>query len=152
MSEPGSAVGLSAGRAIRRADGGGGEAPGALPALHRGARPSGWPDRWRHRRAAAVSTVGGGRGLPGARAPPPPARKAAALLEQIARAVDHAHRQGIVHRDLKPANILLTADGAPKVTDFGLAKLVEAGTGLTTTGAVLGTPASMAPEQAEGAS
>ena len=79
-----------------------------------------------------------------------PALQAAAFLEQVARAVDHAHQHGVVHRDLKPANILLAADGSPKVADFGLAKLVETGAGLTTTGAILGTPAYMAPEQAEG--
>ncbi len=80
------------------------------------------------------------------------ARQAAILLEQLARAVQHAHEHGIVHRDLKPANILLAADGTPKIADFGLAKLLESGAGLTSTGAVLGTPAYMAPEQAAGTS
>jgi WD40 repeat protein/tRNA A-37 threonylcarbamoyl transferase component Bud32 len=77
-------------------------------------------------------------------------RRAAALCEQLARAVDHAHRQGVVHRDLKPGNVLLTAEGTPKVADFGLAKQIEGGSGLTSTGAVLGTPSYMAPEQAGG--
>jgi eukaryotic-like serine/threonine-protein kinase len=78
------------------------------------------------------------------------AREAAALIETLARAVHHAHTQGIVHRDLKPANVLLTADGAPKIADFGLAKRLEADQGQTGTGAILGTPNYMAPEQAQG--
>jgi len=81
---------------------------------------------------------------------PLPAREAAALVEKLARAMAHAHAQGVVHRDLKPANVLLTADGEPKVTDFGLAKRVGADDGLSRTGSVLGTPAYIAPEQAEG--
>jgi WD40 repeat protein/tRNA A-37 threonylcarbamoyl transferase component Bud32/Tfp pilus assembly protein PilF len=81
--------------------------------------------------------------------PQPPA-EAARLVEVLAGAVHEAHQCGIVHRDLKPGNILLTADGVPKIADFGLAKQVEVETGLTRTGAVVGTPAYMAPEQAEG--
>ena len=61
-----------------------------------------------------------------------------------------AHRLGVVHRDLKPANILLTADGTPKVADFGLAKMLDVESGLTRTDSVLGSPSYMAPEQAEG--
>ena len=81
---------------------------------------------------------------------PWPAGDAARLVETLARAIHEAHRQGIVHRDLKPANVLLTADGTPKVADFGLAKWLDVEAGLTRTDHVLGTPSYMAPEQAEG--
>jgi serine/threonine protein kinase len=81
---------------------------------------------------------------------PLPPKEAAALVEQLARAVHHAHQRGIVHRDLKPANVLLAEDGTPKITDFGLAKRVEEGSGLTASGVIRGTPSYMAPEQAGG--
>ncbi len=81
---------------------------------------------------------------------PLPARAAAQLVETLARAMHHAHGQGIVHRDLKPSNVLLAADGTPKITDFGLAKHIDADAGRTPTGAILGTPGYMAPEQAAG--
>jgi tRNA A-37 threonylcarbamoyl transferase component Bud32/uncharacterized protein (DUF433 family) len=94
------------------------------------------------------------------------AREAAALVEKLARAVQAAHEKGIVHRDLKPENVLLQGSSAspgpnfarrvrgqrdytPKITDFGLAKKLEA-TGQTQTGAVMGTPSYMSPEQAAG--
>jgi eukaryotic-like serine/threonine-protein kinase len=80
---------------------------------------------------------------------PLPPMRAAELVELLARAMDTAHRAGVVHRDLKPANILLTVDGTPKVTDFGLAKRLDAG-GNTASGTVMGTPSYMAPEQAGG--
>jgi WD40 repeat protein len=82
---------------------------------------------------------------------PLPAKEAAALVEQLARAMQAAHQKGIVHRDLKPANVLLAEDGTPKVTDFGLAKRLDEA-GQTATGAVMGTPSYMAPEQAGGKS
>jgi serine/threonine-protein kinase len=101
-----------------------------------------------------------------------PARRAAELVETLARAAHYAHQQGILHRDLKPANILLTSDGIPKIADFGLAKWVAGDEtenhgealvrepeeptstalahALTQSGAILGTPSYMAPEQADG--
>jgi serine/threonine protein kinase/WD40 repeat protein len=81
---------------------------------------------------------------------PWPARRAAALVELLARGVAEAHRQGIVHRDLKPGNVLMTADGTPKIGDFGVAKALNTDTGLTATNSILGSPGYMAPEQAEG--
>jgi WD40 repeat protein len=81
---------------------------------------------------------------------PLPARQAAELVETLARAMHAAHQQRIVHRDLKPANVLLTADGVPKITDFGLAKLLDGAVAQTQSGGVLGTPPYMAPEQAAG--
>ncbi len=110
-----------------------------------------------------------------------PPREAAALLEVLARAVDHAHQQGVIHRDIKPANILLqrkpttddtdrtdknkskysslsvlsvssVVDFLPKIADFSLARQLDSDSGLTRTGAVLGTPSYMAPEQADGRS
>jgi WD40 repeat protein len=96
---------------------------------------------------------------------PLPARQAAHLAQTLARAVHYAHQHGVVHRDLKPANILLLAecDGGcrkpeehcpcglfPKITDFGLAKLLDAATAASRSGLILGTPSYMAPEQAAG--
>ena len=92
----------------------------------------------------------------GTLAAPVPARgprafaDAAAVVEKVARAVHHAHQRGVLHRDLKPANILLDEAGTPFVADFGLARRMDAAEHVTVTGAVLGTPHAMAPEQAAG--
>jgi serine/threonine protein kinase len=81
---------------------------------------------------------------------PLPAREAAEILLPICRAVHFAHRAGLLHRDLKPSNILIGEDGRAMVTDFGLAKRLTADESLTHTGAIIGTPSYMAPEQAAG--
>jgi WD40 repeat protein/tRNA A-37 threonylcarbamoyl transferase component Bud32 len=90
------------------------------------------------------------------RGAPLPAREAALLLEKLARAMHYAHQHGVVHRDLKPDNVLLTAEGEPKITDFGVAKKLHGdpyATGArfaTRPGVPIGTPSYMAPEQATG--
>jgi Protein kinase domain len=81
---------------------------------------------------------------------PMPQREVARIVAAIARAIGYAHRQGVLHRDLKPSNILLTKSGVPLVTDFGLAKQLGSDLGLTRSGALVGTPSYMSPEQAGG--
>lgn len=78
-------------------------------------------------------------------------RRAAELVRDLADALGAVHAEGILHRDLKPENVLLRPDGTPVVLDFGLARELD-GEGLTRTGDVLGTPAYMSPEQANGES
>lgn len=81
---------------------------------------------------------------------PLPPRVAADLVLRVTEAIEYAHGKGVIHRDLKPANILLDKASQPKVTDFGLAKRVQADSHLTASGQILGTPSYMPPEQAAG--
>jgi WD40 repeat protein len=98
----------------------------------------------------ALEFVPGGTLAQKLRESPLAPRAAAELTQLLARALGVAHRAGVIHRDLKPGNILLAEDGSPRVADFGLAKHVENPDGNTHTGAILGTPSYMAPEQASG--
>ncbi|MBI3724994.1 protein kinase, partial [bacterium] len=79
-----------------------------------------------------------------------PIERGLVILEEVAEAVDHAHSRGVVHRDLKPANVLIGADGRARITDFGLAKILDEGASLTRSGDLIGTPLYMSPEQVSG--
>ena len=105
-----------------------------------------------HARVAFVTLefVGGGS-LARLNGTPMPPTDAAQIMATMAGAMSHAHHQGIIHRDLKPANVLLTEAGVAKITDFGLAKKLDDASDQTKSGAVMGTPSYMAPEQADGA-
>ncbi len=78
------------------------------------------------------------------------ARQAAGLVRGVARAIQYAHERGVLHRDLKPSNVLVTPEGEPWVTDFGLAKPLDPESDLTLSGEILGSPSFMSPEQASG--
>jgi eukaryotic-like serine/threonine-protein kinase len=98
----------------------------------------------------SLEFVDGGSLADKLRGTPLPPAEAARVVEILARAVHAAHQRGIVHRDLKPGNVLLTADGTPKIADFGLAKETDGSSSRTQEGTVVGTPSYMAPEQAGG--
>ena len=98
----------------------------------------------------SLEFVGGGSLDAKVHRKPQPPRDAAHMVETLAQAMQYAHERGVIHRDLKPANILLTVDGIPKITDFGLAKRLAEDSGQTKSGTLMGTPNYMAPEQARG--
>jgi hypothetical protein len=98
----------------------------------------------------SMEYVGGGSLAQRLVSGPMPLAESARLVATLADAVADAHSRGVLHRDLKPANVLLSEGGAPKITDFGLAKRLDLDSGQTPTTAILGTPSYMAPEQAEG--
>jgi serine/threonine-protein kinase len=120
--------------------------------------------RMRHPHIVQVHDIGEANGCPyfsmeylaggslsqSARAEPLEPRRAAEVVEALARGMQHAHAAGVIHRDLKPANVLLDADGTPKVADFGLARLLDGDGTRTASEVVLGTACYMAPEQAAG--
>jgi serine/threonine protein kinase len=97
--------------------------------------------------------ISGGKTLKAVLGQPIPWQEAVQMVLPIAQALDFAHKNSIIHRDVKPSNILVTVEGTPLLTDFGIAKVIEAdetSDGLTTSGMAIGTPEYMAPEQWEG--
>jgi tetratricopeptide (TPR) repeat protein len=96
----------------------------------------------------SLEYVEGGSLLQKVACTPQQEREAGRLVEALARAVNYMHQRGILHRDLKPNNVLLTADGTPKIADFGLAKVLDVDSGPSHSDTLLGTPSYMAPEQA----
>ncbi len=98
----------------------------------------------------SMGFVDGGSLADKAKDGPLPSKEAAAYTKKVAEAIAYAHSKGVIHRDLKPANVLLDRNNEPKVTDFGLARRAESNSDLTRTGAVMGTPSYMPPEQASG--
>jgi serine/threonine protein kinase len=69
------------------------------------------------------------------------------LLKQLASALDYAHSEGVIHRDIKPSNVMFDNHGSPYLVDFGIAKLLEASSAITSSGTIMGTPLFMPPEQ-----
>jgi sodium-dependent dicarboxylate transporter 2/3/5 len=132
--------------------------------LRRFRREAEYAARLRHANIVTIHAVGGHEGLPffsmeyvdgkslayRIREKPLPPKQAAEYLVRIADAVSHAHQHNVLHRDLKPSNILIDSEEQPRITDFGLAKLVGQSSQLTQGTAVLGTVSYMPPEQAEG--
>ena len=147
--------------AIKMLLGGFASDPASLQRFHREARAAA---KLRHPNIVAIHEVGDSNGTPFftmdyiegksldglLRDGPMRPEEGARILRDVARAVHHAHEAGIIHRDIKPGNVLLDAEGKPLVTDFGLAKDVDSKSLLSMTGDVMGTPAFMSPEQAEG--
>jgi len=98
----------------------------------------------------ALEFVDGGSLAQRLKGAPLAARAAAELTEGLAQAVGYAHQRGVLHRDLKPSNVLIAADGTAKVSDFGLARLLTEAVAMTRSGAIMGTPSYLSPEQADG--
>jgi len=151
--------------AIKVLRGGGSSSPRQLKRFETEARAAA---RLRHPHIVRVYDVGSHRGFPYLvmdlvpgetladrilRTGPLPLREAAIVARKLARALEHAHERRVLHRDVKPANVLIAPDGEPLLTDFGLAKVLDASTvaGLTGSQDILGTPGYLAPEQGDGA-
>jgi eukaryotic-like serine/threonine-protein kinase len=103
-----------------------------------------------HRHFFSMEYVEGPNLLDLVRQKPLAPKRAAGYVQQLANAIHYAHQQGVLHRDLKPSNVLISPSDQPKITDFGLAKVLTSDTELTLSGQVLGTPHYLPPEQAKG--